>query len=109
MTIPLPLRKPHLRSPNIKHSDHTAQEGNTQRPGLLDTRLRPNRAVRGAVDRGVGAGDQQLLGGLLEYVAADLDAERGRLGVAGGGEQDCALDLDQLWWGWECAVEGLDQ
>lgn len=109
MAIPLPLRKPHLRSANIKHGDHTAQKSNTQRPGLLDTRLRAQRAERGAVDCGVGAGDQKLRGGLLEHVPPDLDAERGDLGVAGGGEEDGALDLDQLWWGCECAVEGLDQ
>lgn len=109
MTVHLPLCKPHLRRADIKHGNHTAEKRDTQRPGLLDTGLRPQCTERSAVHGGIGAGDQQLPGGLLKDVAADLDAERGYLCVAGGGEQDGALDLNQLRRGLEGAVEGPDQ
>lgn len=107
--VPIPLRKPHLRRTNIKHGNHAAEERDAQRPSLLDAGLRAKRAEGGTIHRGVGAGDEDILCGLLKDVAADLDAKRGHLGVAGGGEQGGALDLDQLGRGLEGAVEGLDQ
>lgn len=109
MTVYLPLCKPHLRRANVKNGNHTAQKRDTQRPEPLDARLRSQSTEGSAIRRGIRVGNQHLVGGLLKDAAADLDAKRGHLGVAGDGKQGGALELDLLGRHLEGPVEHLDQ